>query len=171
MGLTTLNSGIFYDIDFAKLYINARQNLKTNEEKQKIWDKRAPSFLRPQKSVYTKEILKRISLNKDDEVLDFGCGPRSLALEITPFVKSVLGCDLSSVMLKELDKNAKNLGIKNIKTMQKAFEDSFDDLPKFDVIIASRSLSVMDLKATLLKLISKAKNNLSNLSSWRVFFQ
>lgn len=98
-----------------------------------------------------------MTLFKDDKVLDFGCGPGTIALEIAPFVKSVLGCDISKGMLEQLENNAKNLGLTNIEARQMAFEDSFDDLEEFDVFIASRSLDVVDMEGTLKKILSKTK--------------
>lgn len=103
--------------------------------------------MHPGRSDYTQSFLDKIFLKPSDEVLDFGCGPGTIATEIAPFVKSVLGCDLSTGMLGELEQNAKNLGLKNIKTKKLAFEDSWEELPKFDIVIASRSLEVADLKA------------------------
>lgn len=151
----------FDDINFGELYKNEQiaRRKWSQEHTQEMWNKRAPSFLHPGRSDYTQNFLDRIKLTPNDEILDFGCGPGTIALEIAPLVKSVLGCDLSNAMLDELNKNAKNLGIKNIQTKNLAFEDSWDNLPKFDVVIASRSLEVMDLQSILEKIISKAKRS------------
>ena len=151
----------FEDIDFAGMFREIQRERKKEDRKakQERWDKRAPSFLSPKKSSYTKTFLDKMTLFKDDEVIDFGCGPGTIALEVAPVVKSVLGCDISRGMLDQLENNARNLGLTNIEAKQKAFEDSFDDLPECDVFIASRSLDVADIEDILKKIIYKTKRS------------
>ena len=44
------------------------------------------------------------------------------------------------------------LGLSNTLTIQRAWEDSWDDIPQCDLVIASRSTAVMDMADALKKL-------------------
>ena len=58
---------------------------------------------------------KRVRLNKDMEVMDFGVGTGLLGFEIAKRVKKVYGVDTSKKMLEELEaKNTKELSIEPI---------------------------------------------------------
>ena len=59
-------------------------------------------------------------------------------------------------MLKLLNESAKKENIKNIKTINKSWYDSWDDIPMVDLVIASRSMEVQNMKEALDKLNEKA---------------
>ncbi len=61
-------------------------------------------------------ITEEITLTPDMDVLDFGCGTGLLSLCLRPRVRSVMGVDTSSGMLKVLKDKVKVGGFKNVKT-------------------------------------------------------
>lgn len=146
------------EIDFSELY-KIQKNRSTNYFKTKSdWDKKAKSFFENAKtSVYADDFLKFVDFSGVNSVLDFACGAGALSLKAAKLTDIVYAYDYSPKMLEYLEQNAKILGINNIKIKQKAFEDSWYDIPVCDIVFASRCLEVQDLKATLQKLISKAK--------------
>ncbi len=129
---------------------------KTSED----WDKRAAGFARRHKdSVYVKEFLKRLPLFPAMSVLDMGCGPGTLTIPLARKVKEVTAVDFSSEMLATLAERAAGEGLENITTRQGAWEDDWQPLGlrQYDLIIASRSLAVDDLKGALEKLRRAAR--------------
>ncbi|MBS0012500.1 MAG: class I SAM-dependent methyltransferase [Desulfobacterales bacterium] len=83
---------------------------------------------------------KQVPLNRDMDMLDFGCGTGLLTLALQPFVGSVTGVDSSPAMLDVLEKKIREAGIKNIET-RKADIDEGDRLSgRFDLVISSMTL-------------------------------
>lgn len=83
------------------------------DHKAKEWDKLP---LRVQNALkIAKAIKKRVHLNKEMEVIDFGVGTGLLGFEIAREVKKVYGIDTSKKMLEELEaKNRHDLAIEPI---------------------------------------------------------
>jgi len=109
--------------------------MSTFDNKAKEWDKLP---LRVQNAINIAEaIKKRVHLNKDMEVMDFGVGTGLLGFEIAKEVKKVYGIDTSKKMLEELEaKNKPDLAIEPI------FADiTKEPLPlKVDGIVSSMTL-------------------------------
>jgi len=78
----------------------------------------------------------------------------TLAIPLAGKVRHVTALDYSAAMLGELNKQAKTAGRDNITTVQASWTDDWQALgiPRHEVAIASRSLSVDDLKGALRKL-------------------
>lgn len=150
-------SSNYDEIDFAKLYIEQKKISTFKPKSSTDWDKKASSMNeRVHKSYYVDEFVSKIKFDKSTTVLDMGCGPGTIGLKLAKDVKNVLCCDYSDEMLKCVKSNAANLGLDNVKVKKLSFEDSWEELPKYDIIIASRCLEVSDAKDALTKLISKA---------------
>jgi SAM-dependent methyltransferase len=88
-------------------------------------------------------------------VLDIGAGPGTLAIPLAGCVRHVTAVEPSPGMLSCLHGNMLERGITNITTVQKKWEeiDPATDLdPPYDVVVASYSLGVPDLKEALAKM-------------------
>lgn len=87
-------------------------------------------------------------------MLDVGAGPGTLAVPLAKTVQSVTAVDFSAQMLAALEEEAARAGVANIRTVQAAWEDDWPNhgIEPHDVAVASRSLSVDDLAAALVKL-------------------
>ena len=59
-------------------------------------------------------------------------------------------------MLNLAKENAKNLEINNLITIHKSWYDKWNDVPNADIVIASRSMEVRNIKKALKKLNEKA---------------
>lgn len=116
---------------------------KLADKIDKDWDKAAPGFFkRTRKEDYQTALFDKLILDKDDTVLDVGCGEGSVTLPLAKRVKKVIGIDSSPKMLEYLEKRANDNDISNIETILKPIEEiSYDKIGDVDVVVASRSLN------------------------------
>lgn len=145
-------------IDFAKLYKKQKAKSSFKPKSVKDWDKKA-KYLSGKifKSIYVDEFIQKVDTKGAKTLLDVGSGPGTLGVSLADEFEHVYCLDFSPKMLECVKKNAKMMGITNVKTIQKSFDDDWSDVPKVDVLIASRCMEVGDLKKTLKLLNSKAK--------------
>ena len=105
-------------------------------------------------SAYVERFLALLRPEPAWTVLDVGAGPGTLAVPLARMVRAVTAVDFSARMLEALDEEAAREGVANIRTLQAAWEDDWQahGIEPHEVAVASRSLSVDDLQAALLKL-------------------
>lgn len=145
-------------LDLAKMYKEHKSRSTYQNKKSDHWDKRSAEMApRMQGSSYVDEFLSQMDLRGDEVVLDVGCGPGTLAIPLAKRVKKVIAVDFSQSMLDLLSEYATREGVSNIETHLLSWDDSWESLPQVDVVVASRSMEVADLHATLQKLNHHAK--------------
>lgn len=148
------------DIDWNLLWRNARKQKSWSGKGAADWDRKAVSFAtRNTGSPYVSLLLSRLPLSLDRTVLDMGSGPGTLAIPLAGQVCSVTAVDYSAGMLEVLHGKAAEKNIQNIRTVQGAWEDNWQQLGigKHDIAIASRSLAVDNLVPALQKLNDHAR--------------
>ncbi len=146
------------NIDFAALYREQKSRTDFKPKAVADWDKRAPQMrTRLMQSIYNDAFLERVDLSGCESLLDVGCGPGNLALPLAGRLKAVHALDFSSQMLQALRENAQECGADNVTTHQLSWEDAWADVPRCDVVVASRSMEVADMQTALLKLHHHAK--------------
>jgi ubiquinone/menaquinone biosynthesis C-methylase UbiE len=64
------------------------------------------------------ELVKKLAINPNDVVVDFGCGPGYYIIELAKKAKRVVAVDLSLEMLKKAQNKAAKVGVKNIQFLQ-----------------------------------------------------
>lgn len=144
-------------LDFAKLYKEQMKSSTFKGKNSQDWDKRASGMnLNVHKSIYTKTFIDKIDTTNASSLLDVGCGPGTIALAIASKIKKVYALDYSEGMLDCVKNNCKEKELLNVTTIHKSWEDNWDDVPKVDIVVASRSIEVKDIKDALIKLNSKA---------------
>ena len=144
-------------IDFAKLYIKQMELSTFKSKSSDDWDKKAKNMnINIQNSIYTKDFIEKIDFSNANSLLDIGCGPGTIALNVASKMEIVYALDYSSSMLDCVEDNCKNSNITNVKTINKSWYDNWDDVPNADIVIASRSMEVRDIKEAILKLNSKS---------------
>ena len=144
-------------IDFNKLYIEQKEKTTFKMKSVEDWNKKAVYMNeRIHKSIYNEEFLDAINYQDCESVLDVGCGVGNLSLKIASKVKTVYSMDYSPSMLEHLKQNAAELSLTNINPIEQSWYDSWDNIPNTDIVIASRSMEVKDMKNALEKLNSKA---------------
>ena len=145
----------FRDLDWNQMWQEARQGKSWRGRQKGDWDKRAPSFAkRNMQSVYAEQFLGLLQPDPNWTALDFGAGPGTLAIPLAKMVRKVTAADFSTAMLDILTGEAAAADINNIRTVQAAWEDDWQQLgiEPHDLVIASRSMSVDNLQSALTKL-------------------
>ncbi|MCT7614242.1 class I SAM-dependent methyltransferase [Aliarcobacter butzleri] len=144
-------------LDFAKLYKKQMKNSTFKSKSSSDWDKKAQHFSQNVlNSPYTKEFISKVNLKDCETLLDVGSGPATISLALAPKLKNVYALDYSSQMLNYAQQNAKERNIQNLVTIHKSWYESWEDVPKADIVVASRSMEVKNIKKALEKLNSKA---------------
>jgi SAM-dependent methyltransferase len=152
----------YTDIDWQQLWRNAREQKSWTPKGPADWDKKAPSFAkRNSDTPFIDLVLQHLPLTPKTTVLDAGSGPGTLSLPLARKVQSVTALDYSRGMLDVLEELAIQQGSSNIRTVHGSWEDDWKKLAigQHDICIASRSLSVADLRSALAKLDSYARSH------------
>jgi len=94
-------------------------------------------------------------ITPESRVLDIGAGPGTLAIPLAGIVRHVTAIEPTPGMVECLWENINQEGIRNIKILQKKWKDI--DIAKdlespYDIVVASYSLGVPDLRDALLKM-------------------
>ncbi len=120
-----------------------------------FWDRRARTFSGGgEASPYVAGFIECMRARPGESVLDVGCGSGALALPLARAGHDVVGLDFSQGMLDVLRRGASAAGLRNVKTIHAGWDDDWHAAGArvADVVIASRSLDVRDLRAALQKL-------------------
>ncbi|MFP4485466.1 MAG: class I SAM-dependent methyltransferase [Campylobacterales bacterium] len=146
------------DIDFNKLYIEQKSKSSFKPKTKKEWDSKASDM----NSVvdgdsYIEKLMKIIDFSECKTLLDVGCGAGTVSINAKNLLESITAFDYSEEMIKKLKQRCQNGNISNITPLLHSWEQSWDSLPMCDIVVASRSMQVANMKEALLKLDSKAK--------------
>lgn len=142
----------------------ARQTLhdsvKIPDDPSHNWNKRenAERYNANSRSEYDDRVrltIDGLDVNRESRVLDIGAGPGVLAVPLAHRVKEVCAVEPGAGMVAVLQERAAREGIHNITCVQKRWEDidpAGDLAGPYDVVIASLSLTMEDIRAALQKM-------------------
>lgn len=151
---------IYQDIDFSRLYLNHMARAGRVEKPACSWDERAEKMAtvcaNPEDD-YLKSFLSLMDLSGAETLLDVGCGPGTICLPCAPHLRQVYGLDYSAGMLDAAKRRATASKIANATFIHRAWDDEWDNVPVCDIVVASRSTLVTDMKRALQKLNEKAR--------------
>ncbi|MFQ6371668.1 class I SAM-dependent methyltransferase [Shewanella sp. YIC-542] len=151
---------ILDELDFAGLYRQQMQLAGRTTKAPEHWDARAEKMAQvcanPQ-DPYLLQLQAKIDLEGADSLLDMGCGPGSVCLNLAPSLGRVYGLDYSKGMLDVAARRAQHMGLDNVTLVNKSWEDDWSEIPECDLAVASRSTLVADLRAALIKLNNKTR--------------
>jgi 2-polyprenyl-3-methyl-5-hydroxy-6-metoxy-1,4-benzoquinol methylase len=115
---------------------------------QKFWDKQAKRYDNSEKQfepVYKEVIAKtRKCLDKDDNVLDFGCATGTKTTELARDAKHVHGLDISTEMINEAMRKKDEAKITNISFSTGTIFDGDLEKASFDKIIAFAIIHLLE---------------------------
>jgi len=118
------------------------------------WAKRARDYNRhAMNSPWVDEWVSRMAVGKDSTVLDVGAGTGRWSVPLAKKAGSVTAVDPSEAMLECLEENARSAGVDNIRVINSPWEDVDPTaLGRFDVVIASHSLTMRNIRDALAKM-------------------
>jgi 2-polyprenyl-3-methyl-5-hydroxy-6-metoxy-1,4-benzoquinol methylase len=126
---------------------------------EKFWDRMAKYLDRVERkdeATNIKIIEKtRNQLKISDNVLDYGCGTGTAAIEIASSVKTVTGIDISSKMIEAAKGKTVEHKVKNIDSVQTTIFDEKLKLGSFDVILCFNLLHLVDDKTNVMRRINE----------------
>ena len=165
-----MSSTVFGDPDWNEIW-KQRQKL---HESSKIADDPSHNWNNPEnanrydknaKSEYDDRVrttIASLEITPDSRVLDIGAGPGTLAIPLAPRVLEVTAVEPGAGMVEILRQHAQRDGIRNITCVQKTWEDvnlSRDLKTPYDVVIASLSLTMYDIREALEKMDDAASGS------------
>jgi len=123
------------------------------------WDTRAPSFGGDDSS-FAAELMPVLDPDPTWTVLDVGCGSGALAVPLAARTAAVTALDFSSGMLAVLGGRCAAAGVTNVTLVRGAWDVDWRALGvgEHDLVVASRSLVVADLRGGLEKLDAFARH-------------
>ncbi|QSX33198.1 class I SAM-dependent methyltransferase [Shewanella avicenniae] len=148
------------ELDFAALYHQQMQQAGRTTKAPEHWDSRAEKMAElcaNKQDPYLQQLLAKIDLTGAKSLLDVGCGPGTVSLNVADKLNHVCGIDYSTGMLEVAQRYASQQQLSNVEFIRRAWEDDWHDLPQCDIAVASRSTLVADLKAAMIKLNNQAK--------------
>ena len=130
-------------------------------EAQKFWDRMAERYSKKpiaDELAYQKKLeVTRTYLRPDMDLLEFGCGTGSTAISHAPYLKHILGIDISSKMIEIAQAKLDKSDINNI-TFKRAGIDEFSAPDQsYDAVLG---LSVLHLLENMNEVISKVQKML-----------
>ena len=156
------------DFDWAEMWKEAMEGSHWGQRAgmPEFWDERVDWFEKlVQQSDRAGMIMERIETREDYRVLDIGAGPGTTAIPLAKIVRSVTVVEPSSGMLARLKENASKHNLANITYIPKKWEDveigkgKDIEAGEHDVVIASHSLVMKNIKTAIIKMNNAAKRS------------
>ncbi len=133
--------------------------MNTHNKSEKFWDRMAKYFDREERKdepTNIKIIEKtRNRLKISDNVLDYGCGTGTAAIEIASSVKTVKGIDISSKMIEAAKGKTVDRKVKNIDFAQTTIFDEKLETGSFDVILCFNLLHLVEDTPKVMQMINE----------------
>lgn len=104
----------------------------------------------------TEAVIRGTDITADSRILDIGSGPGTLAIPFAARVRHVTAVEPAEGMRSVMQEKMAERGVTNIDIVQKRWEDvdvQRDLQPTYDVVIASFSLGMSDIRAAIEKMM------------------
>lgn len=136
----------------------SKSNKEDLLEVQKFWDLRADEFnslidKQEEKHELIKYLISKDIINKEDHVLDIGCGAGKYILEFAKIANSITGIDISPKMISYAEENIKKMNLRNAELKvipwQNLNINEHNWSKKFDLVFASMSPAINSREALM----------------------
>lgn len=136
------------DLDILNKWVPDQELARTQERR---WDHRAEEFSKkPLPTVddhlFLRNLLEIADIGPDTTVLDIGSGGGHLSIALAPYVKNILGLDISGNMVKHANEAAKEHNVGNVEFVHKDWSGMTSDDPLikdgFDIVFAHMTPAV-----------------------------
>jgi SAM-dependent methyltransferase len=165
-----MSSAVFREPDWNEIWKQQQElheSSKVADDPSHNWDRKenAERYDRNAKSEYddrVKTTIAGLDITPDSRVLDIGAGPGTLAIPLAPLVREIMAIEPGAGMVAILKDHAEQQGIQNIACVQKLWEDvnlSKDLKAPYDVVIASLSLTMKDIREAIIKMDAAASGS------------
>lgn len=130
------------------------EELKPKGKPEKFWNIVSKRFVNSKRTMDS-PALQNIRRNADkyfkstDIVLDFGCGPGDITLEIAQNTQMVYATDISAGMIEAATEKASEQSINNIKFIRTNLSDGKFQAGSFDIVTAFSVLQYIEDKKQL----------------------
>lgn len=113
----------------------------------KFWDRIAPKYAKTpirDMRVYERKLeITQQYLNRDMDVLEFGCGTGSTAIHHAPFVRTYNGTDIAPGMIRIAEKKLCDSEIKNVEFSVGTLQTAITQGQTFDAVLGLNVLHLM----------------------------
>ncbi len=139
--------------EFWKAYANRHQEVADRRFlSPEFWDQISESYDELEESPFYREMVEDIvstmrrrgALAPENRVFDVACGPGNYAVRFAPYVKEVVGLDVSSKMLIRFKERMEKAGFSNYRLIE-ADWFSFKPTEEFETVFVSMSPILHDL--------------------------
>lgn len=105
------------------------------------------------------QVVACLDVDGETSVMDIGCGPGTLSVPLAQKARTVTAIDPAREMISLLLEKGQKAGLSNIVPVNKRWEDILvgSDLEPHDVVVASYSLLMEDIREALFKMNAAAK--------------
>lgn len=154
-------SGSLKEIDWDAIWNRKMQATSFAGNGVEFWNQKARTFEGYHKeNSYTNEVLDRMQLLPDYSVLDVGCGTGAMAIPLTERVRHITALDWSPDMLAILQQRLTEQSIRNVDIVEGDWPnlEVGKDVEPHDVVLASRSLPMGNLRRSLERMHRAARH-------------
>lgn len=149
------------EIDFNELWMKTKQNSshgKKHKDCSMIWNdkdraKKYDEWVKENNRERARQQIEKLKINSNSTVLDIGAGPGTHAIPLAKMVKKITAVEPARGMFECLKQNIEEENLNNITCINKKWEDvNIDEIEKHNIVIASFSLGMLDLREALKKM-------------------
>ncbi len=122
---------------------------KPNVSPAEMWDDNAIMYnqMAQMEKEFTLNQINAMPIKDTDHALDCGCGPGRITVPLAQRAGKVTAMDVAGKMLATCQQNVESAGLNNVDFVVQDFNDPdiVAKMPKFDLVICSRSAGLQDL--------------------------